>query len=113
MTFGLHNQLRQRLLPFLLAALFAHLSGHAYLHLGDAPLAHGGAHLGEQGEGRTVYSSPHQCFVCQSLQTNPLDEPAGFVFAPRGDAPAARPHDPLRHSSPAADSVAARAPPLA
>lgn len=113
MTFGQHNQIRRRLLPLLLAALFAHTSAHAYLHLGDAPLTHGGAHLREPGESRTIYSSPHQCFVCQSLQTQPLDRAAEFVFALQTDAPALRPRNPLHLSSPAADSQAARAPPRA
>jgi hypothetical protein len=113
MTFGQHNQLRRRLLPLLLAALFAHTSAHAYFHLGDAPLAHGDAHLSEPSEGRTIYSSPHQCFVCQSLQTQPLDRAAEFVFAPQTDATILRPRTPFRLSSPAADLQAARAPPRA
>lgn len=114
MSFSLRRNLLRRFAPLLLLlAVFANTSGHAYAHLADAPLPGADAHMGEQREGQTVYSSPHQCFICQSLYLQPLGKTAEFAWALPQDDAAVRRFAQLHLFSCVACPVAGRAPPHA
>lgn len=115
MTFGLRKITRCRLTLALLFAVLLNVSGHVYLHLADAPRQGGeAAHLSEpQHEGQNLYSSPHQCFICQSLQTQPLGKTSEFVFAFQTAPPAKQRTAALPSSVGVASPVTGRAPPQA
>ncbi len=68
------NKLMVRsLMPALLLALLLHVSGHVFLHLGDAVSAGDETHLTSHQESRTASAPQHQCSVCQDHQHLSLD----------------------------------------
>jgi hypothetical protein len=60
----------------LLLALLLNLSGHMFLHLGDAVLEANDAHLSAPEEKSTSPASQHTCSICQNHQQLALDSPA-------------------------------------
>ena len=75
----------------LLVVLLLNLSGHVFLHLGDAVSAGDETHISSQQESKTASTPQHQCFICQdhqhlSLESQPvaaLIGAASTVFPPR------------------------------
>ncbi|HYE75998.1 MAG TPA: hypothetical protein VEF04_21815 [Blastocatellia bacterium] len=113
MNFDVSKKLIKRLGPVLILALLLNLSLHAAFHLGDAYRAGEVALSSEHHEGQTVYSSSHQCFICQSLQTNPLDKTAEFVPSLQTDETISFHLISSHYSAAVAQSTASRAPPIA
>ena len=69
----------------LLLALLLNLSGHMFLHLGDAVLEAEATHFTSHEEQPNFFAPQHQCSVCQDHQQLALDSPATasyFVEAP-------------------------------
>lgn len=60
----------------LLLALLLNLSGHMFLHLGDAVLEAEETHWTAQHEPTKTTAAPHQCSICQDHQQLALDTPA-------------------------------------
>lgn len=66
----------QGFMQALMLALLLNLSGHMFLHLGDAVSAGDEAHVTSQQESKTAAALQHQCSVCQDHQHLSLESPA-------------------------------------
>ncbi|HEX4946299.1 MAG TPA: hypothetical protein VFZ34_06540 [Blastocatellia bacterium] len=64
----------------LLLALLLNLSGHVFLHLGDAVLETAETHWSGEQEPTKTTAPQHQCSVCQDHQQLALDTPATASF---------------------------------
>lgn len=67
----------------LLLVVLMNLSGHMFLHLGDANIEHDGAHISAHSEQKSIAAPAHQCSVCQDHQTLSLENalPQALHFA--------------------------------
>lgn len=76
-----NNQHRARgFIHALLLAVLLNLSGHMFLHLGDAVLAAEDTHFTTHEAPSDVNAPPHQCSVCQDHQQLTLDFPANASY---------------------------------
>lgn len=85
-----NNSKRQRFVATLLLALLLNLSGHVFLHLGDAMTAGDEAHISAHHEAKNTAAPQHACAVCQdhqhlSLASQPI---ASFTQEARLSLPA-------------------------
>jgi len=72
-----NKTIAQGFIQALLLALLLNMSGHVFLHLGDAVSAGDETHLTSHQESKTASAPQHQCSVCQdhqhlSLESQPL-----------------------------------------
>ena len=65
--------------------LLLHVSGHVFLHLGDAVSAGGETHVTSQQESKTATAPQHQCAICQDHQHLSLESPSIAAFTPAAD----------------------------
>lgn len=76
-----NNQHRARgFIHALLLAVLLNLSGHMFLHLGDAVLEAEGTHFTTHEAPSKGNAPPHQCSVCQDHQQLALDAPATAAY---------------------------------
>ena len=76
----MHKLLSKKFVPAftqaLLLVVLMNLSGHMFLHLGDANIEHEGSHISAHSEQKTISAPLHQCSACKDHQTLSLENTA-------------------------------------
>jgi hypothetical protein len=99
------------LIQALILVVLLNLSGHLFLHLGDALLEAEETHLSAPHEAKTVTPPQHFCSVCQDHQHLALDTPSLASSTPEAVALTPTRFDDLVPSSRAFSFKPTRAPP--